>query len=271
MKSGTTNDSFTHDVPRAARVPLLTRSTRSGGRRTTVRKSMAAPLRFEPSFQQAVSERPVGQVRHSPGIGHPGRVYTCDPANHRIDVTDESLRPLFSFGTYGSGAGQFKQPTDVVLVPLGGMEDGPGDAPLALVVADRDNHRLQLFELDGAFIASIDPWMGRVRHVNWVARAGWPFFRVNPIPQLVLPSRLEWHHPRLDVMSPDGQVVSLDLHLALLPDFETWLAGASRSVARAALDHFRRRPIGPEIPESHLQAISAKVRAGLTLVSASRG
>lgn len=271
MKTGTTNDSLTHDTVRVPRLLMPTRASRSGGRRTTVRKVTPSPLYIEPAVHQALSERPVGQVRHSPGVGHPGRIYTCDAANHRIDVTDESLRPLFSFGTYGSGPGQFKQPTDVVLVPLGATDAAPGEAPLALVVADRDNHRLQLFELDGAFIASIDPWLGRARHVNWVSRAGWPFFRVNPIPQMVLPSRLEWHHPRLDVMSPDGQVVSLDLHLALLPEFEAWLAMASRTVAKAALNHFRTRPPGCEIPESHLQAITAKVRVGLTLVAAARG
>ena len=210
---------------------------------------------------------PVGQVGLVGRDGQRGVLYTCDPEHHCIHVTDHAGHPLFTFGSQGSGPGQFKQPSDVALVPVGGVEDVRGHAPLALVVADRDNHRLQLFELDGALMGTIDPWQGRGRHIEWVARAGWPFFRLNPVPQLVLPSRLSWRHPYLDVLSADGQIVEIDLPLALLPDFETWLAQASRTEAKRALDHFRQRPAGVGLPEAYLRAITAKVRSGLTLIT----
>jgi len=171
-------------------------------------------------------------VALSASPGQPGRVFTCDPVNHQIDVSDTSLRPLFSFGGFGSGPGQFNQPTDVALVPLGAADEQTDTPPLALVVADRDNHRIQLFELDGALIACIDPWRGRSRHVDLFSRAGWPYFRLNPIPQLVLPSRLEWRQGYLEVMSAEGHIVQLDLALTLLPDFETWLAEIEQARAR---------------------------------------
>jgi hypothetical protein len=62
----------------------------------------------------------------------------------------------------------------------------------------------------------------------------------------------------------------MDLPLSLLPDFETWLSGASRTEARRALDHFRHRPAGSGLPEAYVRSITAKVREGLTVVGGAR-
>ena len=270
MNTGTTNDT---DVPRASRPARVAGSGPAAGttaRRSATKRGAHAARRGDTAVLRIGLDRPVGRVAVPATSSEPRRVFTCDPVNHRIDVSDASLRPLFSFGGFGSAPGQFNQPTDVALVPLGPPDEDARTPPLALVVADRDNHRIQVFELDGALIACIDPWSGRSRHVELFSRAGWPHFRLNPIPQLVLPSRLEWRHGFLEVMSAEGHIVQLDLALTLLPDFETWLASAQRSVARQALEQFRRRPPGHSIPESYLQSIRDKVRAGFTVVGGSR-
>ena len=266
MNTGSTNDMHVLRTSRAARAAGSGPAAVVTTRRAATRRGAQAARRGDAAALRSGLDRPVGRAALAASAGEPGRIFTCDPVNHRIDVSDTSLRPLFSFGGFGSEPGQFNQPTDVALVPLGPANEEAGTPPPALVVADRDNHRIQVFELDGALIACVDPWRGRGRHVELFPRAGWPYFRLNPIPQLVLPSRLEWRQGLLEVMSAEGHVVQLDLALTLLPDFETWLTSVPRSVARQALEHFRRRSPGQSLPESCLQSIRDKVRAGFTLV-----
>ena len=264
MNTGSTNDTHVGATSPTLQPAGAIRAARTTTRRAVAKRGMT--VRAQAAAVGLGPERTVGRIGVSAGADMPGRIFTCDPVNHRIDVSDASLRPLFSFGGFGSQPGQFNQPADVALVPLGPSDDDAGTAPLALVVADRDNHRIQIFELDGALIACIDPWHGRGRHLELFPRAGWPYFRINPIPQLVLPARLEWRQGLLEVMSAEGHVVQLDLSLTLLPDFETWLGSASRSEAWQALEHFRRRPPGHSLPDSHLRSIRDRVRAGLTLI-----
>jgi hypothetical protein len=269
MNTGSTNDTHAR-TSRAARAAGSDPAVRATTRRSNGKRAATHAARRGEAAVRIGLDRPVGRAVLDATSSAPGRIFTCDPVNHRIDVSDTSLRPLFSFGGFGSAPGQFNQPTDVALVPLGLPDGDGGSAPLVLVVADRDNHRIQVFELDGALIACVDPWRGRSRHVELFSRAGWPYFRINPIPQLVLPSRLEWRQGALEVMSSEGHIVQLDLALTLLPDFEAWMASVPRSVARQALEHFRRRPPGHSIPESYLQSLRDKVRSGFTLVVGSR-
>jgi hypothetical protein len=267
MNTGSTNDTHAPGTSRSARGAGSSAAARATSRRSAAKRGAQTARHGDAVSARVGLDRPVGRVSIAASSIAEGRIFTCDPVNHRIDVSDASLRPLFSFGGFGSEPGQFNQPTDVALVPLGPPDARSGAAALALVVADRDNHRIQIFELDGALIACIDPWRGRSRHVELLPRGGWPYFRINPIPQLVLPARLEWRQGFLEVMSAEGHIVQLDLALTLLPDFDTWLGSATRSVARQALEHFRRRPAGHSIPESYLHAIRDKVRAGFTLVA----
>jgi hypothetical protein len=186
--------------------------------------------------------------------------------NHCIDVVDDDARPLFSFGGFGTGPGQFNEPSDAVIVY---GEPGAGsrwdDFPL-LAVADRGNHRVQLFEPDGALLATIDPWRVRGKHPDLPVRAGSPFFRVNPIPQLVLPARLAWRRPHLDVLTAGGVVVALDLEMARRPDFDTWLATATHSTARRALEYFSQDSHLNEIPALLLSRIAERAKSHLRIV-----
>lgn len=201
--------------------------------------------------------------------GAPGRLYVCNAEKHCIDVFDDAGGPLFSFGGFGSELGQLNEPTDVIALCLQGT--GRPDAMAipsgeVLVVADRGNHRLQLFSLDGRPLATIDPWLGRTRRVDLDDRSGWPFFRVNPLPQMVLPSTLDWRAPFLYVTGGDGRVVSLDLELSLLPDFQAWLTTTPNDVVRRALDDSLRSSTADAIPQMDLSAINGRMPSNLRLV-----
>ena len=119
---------------------------------------------------------------------HQNRVYVCDFHNGRIQLFDLELLFITSFGTRGSGQGQFDMPSDLafdsqesiyvselgnnrvqVLDPNGcylrqfGDKSGPGKlkepegihiAHDCVYVSDRDNHRIAVFQLSGAFLTS---------------------------------------------------------------------------------------------------------------------
>ena len=189
-----------------------------------------------------------------------GRSYMCDVANHSIDVTDLHARPLFSFGGRGSAPGQFESPSDCVIINGDPTGEGVSADPGMLAVADRGNQRIQVFELDGALLGTIEssPWHASLN--GWPARSGWPFFRVAPVPQLSLPTRLDWHAPLLDVTMADGSMVHLDVATALLPDFESWLPFASQPTLEQAVDHFSSDARRGEIPDAYLWRIADRLR-----------
>src|SRR6185436_6715353 len=108
MNTGSTNDTHAHHTSRAARVSGASRTAGSVPRRATARRSVRA-VKPDTVVPRPAPERVVGRVALSASPGQPGRVFTCDPVNHQIDVSDTSLRPLFSFGGFGSGPGQFNQ------------------------------------------------------------------------------------------------------------------------------------------------------------------
>jgi hypothetical protein len=123
-----------------------------------------------------------------------GRIYLCDSESHMVNVLDESGYPLFSFGGYGQEAGQLDTPVDVAILSIDGSEiQSAIDAVVA--VAERGNHRVQFFELDGAPLGTVEH---KQRHGFW------------------LPSRLEWERRQLRVASSSGETVLLDVASALL-------------------------------------------------------
>jgi|SRR5581483_8223850 len=92
-------------------------------------------------------------------VAAPSRlVYRCDAAAHCVAVSDQSGRLLFAFGSYGAAAGQFDTPLAVEFVsPQFDGEDLQGlDDEVWLAVADYGNRRVQVFELDGTFVGSVD-------------------------------------------------------------------------------------------------------------------
>lgn len=195
-----------------------------------------------------MTSRTIGETRVVVG-GHV-RIYRCVPSAHEVEVVAGDGRPLFTFGGRGSALGRLNEPTDVVEVQATFDASSSGRQESLLAVADRGNHQIQLFAVDGTAMTTIDPWQGRGRSLDAPADAGRPFFRLQPLPQLVLPWRLDWRAPFLDVETSRGTVVSVHLDRALLPDFRTWIEQAPASTLSKALDYFaspaRRRDIPPE-------------------------
>ena len=77
-------------------------------------------------------------------IDHRGEMVVTDQVSHRIHVLSPSGEKLRSFGTHGSGEGEFNQPCGVVL-------DGEGN----ILVADTKNHRIQKFTAEGQFLTAV--------------------------------------------------------------------------------------------------------------------
>ena len=92
---------------------------------------------------------------------HNRKIYVCDMDNHRIQVLNEDLTYHSSFGSKGSGPGQFNKPEDIAFDSSGKM-----------FVADRWNHRVQVFSPEGQFLYQFKergPGMGNLSHPNSVS------------------------------------------------------------------------------------------------------
>lgn len=68
------------------------------------------------------------------------RIYVSDTRNSRIQVFDYDGKPLFMFGSYGRGPGQFRFPYGIAL-------DGAG----RIYVADLYNGKVSIFDAAGVF------------------------------------------------------------------------------------------------------------------------
>ena len=69
------------------------------------------------------------------------KVYIADAYNHRIQILNTDFTFSSSFGTEGSGDGQFNYPTDTAV-----------DSIDNLYIADQSNHRIQVFTPEGKFL-----------------------------------------------------------------------------------------------------------------------
>ena len=88
----------------------------------------------------------IGGVRKPMGvtINHRGEMVVTDTDSHRIHVLSPSGEKLWSFGTHGSGEGEFNQPHGVAV-------DGEGN----ILVADTKNNRIQKFTAGGQFLTAV--------------------------------------------------------------------------------------------------------------------
>ena len=71
-------------------------------------------------------------------------VVVTEMRRHCVSVFSPKGKKLLSFGSYGSGRGQFKFRVSITL-----------DAKGSILVADSDNHRIQKFTADGQFLAAV--------------------------------------------------------------------------------------------------------------------
>lgn len=124
--------------------------------------------------------------------------YEADPAGHRVVARYADGQLAFAFGSLGDRPGQFNTPLHVAEVsPEFSGEPGSVDHGFSiltpwLAVADYGNHRVQLFECDGAFIGEIELEVGQP------------------------PCHLSWRAPVLDVTTVEGRTVRLHVAAALL-------------------------------------------------------
>jgi hypothetical protein len=144
----------------------------------------------------------------SVGFSGSGRrlVYRTEPDRHCVTVADDFGRLQFAFGARGQGPGAFDTPLDVTAVsPTFSGERLPIASPYAfwLAVADYGNRRIQLFEMDGAYVGAIAASDRR-------SFGG--------------PCRVEWRDPILDVEGLDGARTSVFLSGALLHDVAAGVA-----------------------------------------------
>ena len=77
-------------------------------------------------------------------INQRGEVVVTERGRHCVSVFRPSGWKLRSFGTYGSGQGQFNEPCGVAV-------DGEGN----ILVTDFGNHRIQKFTAEGQFLAAV--------------------------------------------------------------------------------------------------------------------
>jgi hypothetical protein len=74
-----------------------------------------------------------------------GSLFVSDKQANRINKYSNLDHYLFNFGEHGKREGEFQEPTHLTI-----------DSQNRLVVVDKDNRRLQLFDLDGQWLAAID-------------------------------------------------------------------------------------------------------------------
>ena len=70
-----------------------------------------------------------------------GQVYVADNSNHRVAVLTQNGQMVRTFGSYGSGAGQFSYPYGIAISPDG-----------QLYVSDYNNSQVQVFTADGTYV-----------------------------------------------------------------------------------------------------------------------
>ena len=80
---------------------------------------------------------PIGIAVHP----HSKKVYVADSLNHCIKILNPDLTFSSSFGSHGSGNGQFQAPYDVACDSTGNV-----------YVADQSNNRIQVFTAEGQFL-----------------------------------------------------------------------------------------------------------------------
>jgi sugar lactone lactonase YvrE len=119
-------------------------------RLTIVAKTSIQQLKSTKLWQVTVDSQATGHNFFDVAVGSEGRLYVADSVADRIDVYNPNGTPAFTFGSKGTGPGEFSfgSPDPVGLGGVG-IDPATGD----VYVADSANHRIETFTPTGSFIA----------------------------------------------------------------------------------------------------------------------
>ena len=74
-------------------------------------------------------------------IGPDNRIYVTDTSNHRIQILERNGTFVKTFGTNGTGDGQFNKPRGLAI-----------SSENEVFVSEDGNHRVQVFDANGTFL-----------------------------------------------------------------------------------------------------------------------
>jgi sugar lactone lactonase YvrE len=82
-----------------------------------------------------------GGVPYGIDVDASGNGWVALQSTHKVAAVDSELNPIFSFGSEGTGNGQFRHPADIAVADSGNV-----------LVTDDLNARVQVFESDGTYL-----------------------------------------------------------------------------------------------------------------------
>ena len=131
-------------------------------------------------------------VRTITGVNQPwgvainsrGEVVVAEGGGHCVSIFSSTGEKIRSFGSHGTGHGQFKRPFGVAI-----------DDVENILVVDNDNHRIQKFSSDGTFMAAVGKGSGQLQFSYPVG------IKINPQTKRVYVADQGNH--RVQVLQPD--------------------------------------------------------------------
>ena len=88
-------------------------------------------------------------------------VFVTEWENHRIQVFDLNGSHLREWGTYGSGEGQFNKPRSIFV-------HEPSNGTAVVYVSEWNNHRVQVFDLNGSFLRKFGNYGSSLGQLLWI-------------------------------------------------------------------------------------------------------
>ena len=146
-------------------------------------------------------------------VNKKGEILVVERDGHCISIFSQQGEKLQSFGSQGSGPGQFNRPSGIAVVNDGNI-----------LVADTSNHRIQKFTSDNKYITSVGS------HGSNPLQFDRPIsIAVSPITKKIAIS--DWNNHRVQILNPD-----LTFHSTGPPE--------PVRLVRPKPDHFFQRLVG---------------------------
>ena len=118
-------------------------------------------------------------------VNQQGEVVVTEDRGHCVSIFSSSGEKIQSFGSHGTGHGQFNRPFNVAI-------DDDGN----ILITEHDNHRIQMFTSDGRFIAAVGTkGSGQLQFYNPTG------IKINPQTKKVYVADQSNH--RVQVLQPD--------------------------------------------------------------------